>query len=70
MQEEDCRKGPDLTSLEEEWEDPLEKMNFSSIMGVKFRENFAIRELAVEEFLHIYKGFHRFLPLLDTGLFF
>lgn len=70
MQEGDCRKGPDLTSLEKEWEDPLEKMNFSSIMGVKFQENFAIGELDVEEFLHIYKGFHRFLPLLDTGLFF
>lgn len=66
-----CRKGPDYHyfPLEEEWEDPLEKISFSPNMGVKFQENLVIGELITEEFLHIYRGFHRFLSVLDTDLF-
>ena len=42
----------------------------SPVMGVKFQEYLVIRELTVEEFLRIYKGLHRSIPVLDTVLFF
>lgn len=46
-----CGKGPDLTfPLEEEWENPLEKISFPSVMGVKFKADLVKRELTIMEF--------------------